>query len=180
MKDDTKVSKNREKKQEIVALLIEKMKSAKAIIFTNYQGLTHKQLEDFKKQIKTMDSDFVVAKNSLILRSAKEAKIKLKDEKTIEGPTGTMFIYEDIVNPLKQLAKIIKDLGIPSVKIGFLEDKALTGEEVLRLASLPSREVLLAQVVGGLKGPIFNLHRSLSFNIQKLALTLKAIEAKKN
>jgi len=180
MNDEVKVNKNRQKKQEIVSTLVEKMQKAKAIIFTNYQGLTHKQLEDFKKQIKTMNSDFVVAKNSLLLRSVKEAKIKLEDEKTIEGPTGTMFIYEDIVSPLKALAKIIKDLSLPSVKIGFLENKAITSNEILKLASLPSREVLLAQIVSGLKGPIFGLHRSLSFNIQKLALTLKAIEAKKN
>lgn len=180
MKDEIKVNKNREKKQEIISALVEKMQKSKAIVFTNYQGLTHKQLEGFKKQIKTMGSDYVVAKNSLVLRSAKEAKVSLEDEKTIEGPTGTMFIYEDIVNPLKQLAKIIKELGLPSIKIGLMDNQILTKEDVLKLASLPSRDVLLAQVVGSLKGPIFGLHRALSFNIQKLALTLKAIEAKKN
>jgi large subunit ribosomal protein L10 len=180
MNDEPKMNKNREKKQQIMASLVEKMQKAKAIVFTNYQGLTHKQLEGFKKQIKTMGSDFVVAKNSLILRSAKDANVKIANEKAIEGPTGTMFIYEDIVAPLKQLAKIIKELGLPSVKIGFFDNKELAAEQVLKLASLPSREVLLAQVVGSLKGPIFGLHRAMSWNIQKLAMTLRAIEAKKN
>lgn len=180
MKDEPKLNKNREKKQEIIASISEKMQKAKAIVFTNYQGLTHKQLEDFKKKIKTMDSDFMIAKNSLVLRSAKETNVKIEDEKSIEGPTGTMFIYDDVINPLKQLAKTIKEFGLPTIKIGILDNQALTKDEVLKLATLPSREVLLAQVVGSLKGPLFGLHRSLSWNIQKLAMTLKAVEAKKS
>lgn len=180
MKDEaTKINKNKEKKQEIVASLVEKMQKAKAIVFTNYQGLTHKQLEEFKKHIKEMGTDFVVAKNSLILRSAKDAKVKIEDEKSIEGPTGTMFIYEDIVAPLKQLAKTVKELGLPNVKIGFLDGKQVTSEEVMKLSKLPSREMLLAQLVGTLKGPIYGLHRGLRWNIQKLAIALGEIAKSK-
>jgi large subunit ribosomal protein L10 len=175
MNHEPKMNKNREKKGQIMSSLVEKMKSAKAIVFTNYQGLTHKQLEEFKKQIKTMDSDYVVAKNSLILRSAKDANVTINDEKSIDGPTGTMFIYEDIVAPLKALAKVIKELGLPSVKIGFMDGAALSKEDVAKLASLPGREVLLAQLVGVLKGPIYGLHRSLNWNIQKLVITLSAV-----
>jgi large subunit ribosomal protein L10 len=175
MNDEPKLNANREKKQQIMASLVEKMKLAKAIVFTNYQGLTHKQLEEFKKQIKTMDSDYVVAKNSLILRSVKDASLKIEDEKSIEGPTGTMFIYQDIVAPLKALAKVIKELGLPSIKIGLMDGAILTKEDVTKLASLPGREVLLAQLVGVLKGPIFGLHRSLNWNIQKLVMTLSAV-----
>ncbi len=180
MKDETKMNKNKEKKQQIVASLTEKLQKAKAIVFTNYQGLTHKQLEDFKKKIKTMDSDYVVAKNTLVLRSLNEAKLKIDDEKSIDGPTGTMLLYSDVVNPLKQLAKTIKEFGLPSIKIGILDNQALTANEVLKLSTLPSREMLLAQVVGGLKGPIYGLHRSLQWNIQKLAMTLNAVASSKS
>ena len=175
MNNEPKMNKNREKKQQIIASLVEKMKSAKTIVFTNYQGLTHKQLEEFKKQIKTMDSDYVVAKNTLVLRSAKDANVTIEDENSIQGPTGTMFIYEDFVAPLKALAKIIKDLGLPQVKVGIMDGKMLTKEDVAKLASLPSKEILLAQLVGVLKGPIFGLHRSLNWNIQKLVMTLDAV-----
>lgn len=180
MKDETKINKNREKKQQIVASLAEKLQKAKAVVFTNYQGLTHKQLEDFKKKIKTMDSDYVVAKNTLVLRSLNEAKLKIEDEKSIDGPTGTMLLYSDVVTPLKQLVKTIKEFGLPSIKIGILDNQALTAEEVLKLATLPSREMLLAQVVGSLKGPIYGLHRGLQWNIQKLAMTLNAVTLSKS
>jgi large subunit ribosomal protein L10 len=175
MNNEPKLNANREKKQQIMTSLVEKMKSAKAIVFTNYQGLTHRQLEDFKKQIKTMDSDYVVAKNSLILRSVKDADLKIEDEKAIEGPTGTMFINSDIVAPLKALAKVIKELGLPSIKVGLMDGQLLTKEDVIKLSSLPAKEVLLAQLVSVLKGPLFGLHRSLSWNIQKLAMTLSAV-----
>lgn len=176
---DTKISKNRAKKIEIVAKLTEKIAKAKAVVFTNYHGLTHKQLEGLKKTIKPLNAEYVVAKNSLILRALQENNIKVEDLKQFEGPTGTLLIYEDYVGPLKELAKLVKELGIPSVKFGVLESKHLTGEEILKLATLPTRETLLTQIAVGLKAPIYGLHRALLWNIQKLVMTLKAVETKK-
>lgn len=176
---NTKITAGRQKKIEIVAKLNEKISTAKAIVFTNYQGLTHKQLEGLKKTIKPMQADYVVAKNSLVLRALGENKIKVDPpaggKKQFEGPTGTLLIYDEAVGPLKALAKIIKELGIPSVKFGILDNKTFTGEQILKISSLPSREVLLTQVAIGLKSPIFGLHRALNWNLQKLVMTLNAI-----
>lgn len=179
MDENKKISASRQKKIEVVANLSEKLGKAKAIIFTNYQGITHKQLEALKKAIKPLDAEFVVAKNSLVLRALDQNKIKLEGDNPLEGPTGTLLIYADVILPLKQLAKTIKELGIPSVKLGIMENKFLTGEQVLKISALPTREVLLAQLVSGLKSPIFGLHRALSWNLQKLVLTLKSIEKSK-
>lgn len=178
--ENTKISSNRIKKEAIVEELAEKATKAKALVFTNYQGLTHKQLESLKKAIKSLDSEFVVAKNTLVLRALKKAKVKIENADSLEGPTGTMFLYADPVEPLKKLAKMIKELGIPSIKFGILDNQALTGGQVLTLATLPTREILLTQVVLGLKFPIFGLHRSLNWNLQRLVLTLKAVEKSKS
>lgn len=172
-----KISTNRQKKEQIIAELSEKIQKAKGIVFTNYQGMTHKQLENLKKALRTLNAEIVVVKNSLL-------KLALKDtnyvDSALQNPTATLFSYEDVILPLKQLAKNIKELGLPTIKFGILDNQALTGEQVLKLASLPSREILIAQVVGGLKSPIYGLHRALNFNMQKLVMTLKSIEAKKN
>lgn len=173
--EEQKISKNRQKKIDIVANLDEKLSKSVAIVFTNYTGLTHKQLEGLKKAIKPLKAEFIVAKNSLILRALDARKIKLENDKDLEGQTGTLFIYEDIVSPLKELAKLIKNYQIPSVKFGIMEGNRITGEEVLRLSTLPTREVLLAQLVGGLKTPIYGLHRALNWNLQKLVMTLGAV-----
>lgn len=176
MAEDTiKVSANRQKKEQVVAELSEKLGRSKAVVFTNYQGLTHKQIEELKKAIKPLDADFVVAKNTLVLRSLNESKLKLSDEKQLEGPTGTMVIYGDIVGPLKALAKMVKELSLPTIKLGLLENKEITAAEVTKISALPPREVLIAQFVGGMKSPIFGLHRALNWNLQKLVLTLGAV-----
>ena len=181
MKEEAvKKSANRQKKIEIVTKLSEKFTKAKAIVFTNYQGLTHKQIEGLKRAIKPLKAEFVIAKNSLVLRALDANKIKLDSENDLSGQTGTLFIYEDVLSPLKELAKLIKELGIPSVKFGIMDGNRMSGEQVLKLSNLPSREILLAQVVAGLKSPIFGLHRALNWNIQKLVLTLDQIKNQKS
>lgn len=177
--NDTKISANRQKKIAVVANLSEKLGRSKAVVFTNYTGVTHKQLEALKRAIKPLEAEYVIAKNSLILRALDENKIKLEGENPLEGPTGTLLVYADFVAPLKQLAKTMKDLGLLNIKLGIMENKFLTGEQLLRISALPPRETLLAQVAAGLKSPISGLHRALSWNLQKLVMTLKAISDKK-
>jgi len=176
---DTKVTANRQKKIEIVAGLNEKIARSKAIVFTNFEKVTHKQLETLKRAIKPMEAEYIVAKNSLVLRALEENKIKLEGENLLEGPTGTLLLYGDVVSPLKQLAKTIKELGLLNVKLGIMENKFLTGEQVLKISTLPTREVLLAQIAAGLKSPISGLHRALNWNLQKLVMTLAAVAKNK-
>lgn len=174
--DGKKVTAGRQKKMDIVTGLSEKFGKAKAVVFTNYQGLTHKQIEGIKKAIKPLEAEYVVAKNSLLQRSAKEKNLKFEGEHLLKGQTGTLFLYNDIISPLKALAKTIKELNLLSVKFGIMEDKFIAGEQIIKLSTLPTREVLLSQLAFGLKSPIIGLHRALSWNIQKLVITLDQIK----
>lgn len=174
-----RASRGREKKGKIVTALSQKLEKAKALIFTNYQGMTHKQIEGLKKSLKGLDADLVVTKNTLLTRALEDEKWKIEDKKSFEGPTATLFVYADVITPIKELAKSIKSLKLPVVKFGILDKQALTADQVLKLASLPSREMLLAQIVGQMKAPIFGLQRALNWNLQKLVMNLKAIESKK-
>lgn len=176
--DNKRVSPNRAKKEKIVAELAEKVNRAKGFVFTGYQGLTHKQLEGLKKAVKTLDADFVATKNSLILKAMENCKLKI--ENSLKDATATLFLYGDPVMPLKALAKMIKELSLPTIKFGILDGAQMTGEQLLKLSTLPTREVLLTQLAVGLKSPIFGLHRALNWNMQKLVMTLKAIEIKKS
>ncbi|MFH1187001.1 MAG: 50S ribosomal protein L10 [Candidatus Levyibacteriota bacterium] len=179
--DEVKISKNRVKKEAIVQEISEKLEKANALVFTNYQGLTHRQLEVLKKKLKEHDADMSVVKNTLLkLALSKTAKKEAtKKDEAFNNPTAALFIYSDIIAPLKELAKTIKEFGLPSIKFGIFDNKTISAEEVAKLATLQSREVLMAQVVFGLKSPIYRLHRALSWNIQQLVMTLKAIETKK-
>ena len=103
-----KVSENRVKKEKIVDDLAQKIEKAKGLVFTNYQGLTHQQIENLKKSLKAQNAEFVNTKNTLLLIALKD-KINAEEEKDkFTQPTATLFMYEDVVAPLKQLSKIIK------------------------------------------------------------------------
>jgi len=173
-----KISPNRQKKEQIVTKLSEKVSHAKGLVFTNYQGLTHKQLENLKNKVKALDGDFVVTKNTLLKRAIENAKWKM--ENALNNATATLFLYSDPVGPLKEVAKAIKEFNLPVIKFGILDGEVLSEVEILKLSALPSRETLLAQLVFGLQSPISGLHRSLLWNIQKFVMTLKAIEGKKS
>lgn len=174
---NNKISQNRKKKEEIVTKLSEKVKKAKSIIFTNYQGLTHHQLERIKKTAKKLEAEYITTKNTL-LKKALGDKIDAEKEKFTE-PTATLFIYNDIAQPLKELIKIIKELNLPKIKFGILEGKIITEKEVNKIATLPPLPILRAQLLGQMKSPISGLHRALNWNLQKLVLTLSAIKEKK-
>jgi len=185
-----KISVNRQKKEQTVAKLSEKIAKAKGIVFTNYQGLTHKQLEELKKALRDLNAELVVTKNTLLKIALKKSTAFGLQTTAVDGsqnaksmlsnPTAALFVYDDIIAPLKQIAKTFKLLGLPTIKLGIIDNQALTGDQVLKMAFLPPREVLLTQVVSGLKSPIFGLHRALSWNINKLIMTLSAIQQKKN
>jgi len=179
MEKITKVSANKQRKQKLVAEMVEKANKSKAIVLTNYMGLTHQQLEGFKKELRGKDAEFAVTKNNLLKRALKEANLETGEDSNFDQPTGTLFLYGDPVMPLKSMAKLIKELKMPVVKYGILDGKGISEQQVMKLATLPSKDVLLAQLLGQLMSPVSGLHRSLSWNLQKFVMTLKAIEGKK-
>lgn len=176
---DVNTSQNRVKKEAIKAELVEKVEKSHAMVFSNYQGLTHQQLETLKKSLKKVDAEFVAAKNTILLR-ALEGKIDQEAEKDkFTQPTAALFIYGDIVEPLKILSKTVKDFKLPKVKFGIVEGSMVTDKEVARLATLPPLPVLRAQLLGQMLSPVQGLHRALNWNLQSLVMTLNAIKEKK-
>jgi len=180
MSTTTKVSKNRQKKEQILAELVEKVAKAQGVVFTNYQGLTHQQLETLKKAMKSMEADYVAAKNTLLLRAFHKQITEEEDKKKFTQPTATLFMYNDLIAPLKQLAKTIKELKLPVIKFGIVEGKILSDKELVRLSNLAPLPVLRAQLLGQMQAPISGLHRALNWNLQSLVLTLNAIKEKKS
>lgn len=187
---DKKISPNRQRKEKIVALLTDKVSRSKGMVFINYQGLTHKQLEDLKKRVKAANAELVVTKNTLLKLALLNSKLEARNSKHLsvsdfQRPTATLFLYADPIEPLRQLAKTIKEFNLPfglaqaglAIKFGILDQEALTSEQVLKISALPSRQILLTQLVFSLKSPISRFHRSLNWNLQKFVMTLRAIES---
>lgn len=177
--DTVKISKNRQKKEQLVAELTEKVTKANGMIFANYQGLTHQQLESLKKDLKKAEAEFVAIKNTLLKLALKRKVDTEATKEHFKQPTGALFIYNDVVEPLKLLTKSIKDLKLPEIKFGYLDGKVVTEQEVTKIASLPPLSVLQAQLLGQMQAPISGLHRAFNWKLQQLVLTLNAIKDKK-
>ena len=176
---EQKVSQNRQKKIDLVNEYTERVEKSKGLVFADYQGLTHQQLEALKKAVKKIDGEFVITKNTLILRALEGKNVTEDDRAYFNKPTATLFMYGDVIEPLKQLAKTIKELNLPSIKFGIIEGKSVPASDVIKLSTLPPIDVLRAQLLGQMLSPVQGLHRALNWNLQNLVITLKAIADKK-
>lgn len=174
------------KKIETVKKLTDKISRAKSLILADYRGLKHKQLEELRRLLKKVEGELVVTKNRLVLRAlstlpsyTSDVKVASHIGSALQEPTAVLFAYADEVAPLKEILKYFKTAGFGKPKAGLLGNQFLNGVDVTRLASLPTREVLLAQLVGQLNAPVQGLHYALSWNIHKLAWALNGVKEKK-
>lgn len=166
-----------QKKIDTVTELTGKVAKAKSIVLADYRGIKHKQLEDLRKTLKKSDAEFTVTKNTLFKRALGDKAQSLEGE--LKDATGALFAYADEVAPLKELLKFFKAAGAGITKGGLLGSSVLSEAEVTRLASLPTRDMLLGRLVGQLNGPIQGLHYALNWNINKLVWALNSVKGKK-
>lgn len=164
-----------QKKIDTVTSLTEKIGKAKVMVLADYRGLKHKQLEELRRNLKKTQGEFVVAKNRLIKRAL--GNDSLNDFLT--DTTAVLFAFADEVAPLKELLKFFKAAGMGKTKAGLMGSSLMTEGDVAKLATLPSREVLLGKLVRQLNAPIQGLHYALNWNINKLVWALNAVKGKK-
>lgn len=163
----------REKKMQIVSKLADDLSRSAIIIATNYQGLLAKQMAEFRSALAKAGIEYHVVKNSLVRHAADKAgKPKLAD--IIEGPVALAFGYDDVVNTVKVLNQYIKSMALSlQIKGGLLGDRILLPEDVVSLANLLPREVLISKLIGQLQIPVSTLHNILSSPLRGLLNVLQ-------
>jgi len=167
----------REQKKDIVKNLVEKLKTSKAVVFSDFKGLSVKDMTTLRRELRKEGTQFDVLKKTLINIALKEAGIDL-DIKKMEGQIAVAISSQDEVTAAKLIAKTAKATENLKMVSGILGDKVLTAEEVNALAKLPSKEELLAKLVGTLNAPISGLANVLAGNLRGLVTVLKAISEK--
>lgn len=170
---------SKDQKKEIVKDLAEKIKSSKAVVFTDFKGLKVKDLTKLKKELREAGVSFAVFKKTLISIALKVAKIDL-DAKEMEGQIAVSVSSEDEVVAARIIEKFAKTRENLKVTGGILGTKAMSIEEVKALAKLPSKEELLAKLVGTLNAPISGFANVLAGNLRGLVQILKGISEAKN
>lgn len=164
----------RPEKVALVAEVRDQLEKAKAVILTDFQGLNVQEIGDLRKRLRELDTDYRVVKNTMITRAAKEADIPGLDE-FLEGPTALVFTYADPAATAKAIVDFGQEFPALEVKAAWMDGSVVLPDHVKKLASLPSREQLLAMLVGGLNAPLTRLVTAVRDPIQKLAYLLSSV-----
>ena len=170
-------------KQAVVAQLEEQLESAKGVVLTSYKGLTVAQDTELRRELREAGVSYHVVKNTMLRIAAKEAGIEGIEEH-LEGTTAFAFSTEDAVAPAKVICGFIKknkleDAEVLTVKVGMVEGKVIGVDEVKALAALPSREELIAKLLGSMNAPISNTVNVLQGVIRNAVYVLDAIRSQK-
>ncbi|MBO8136895.1 MAG: 50S ribosomal protein L10 [Desulfotomaculum sp.] len=169
----------KQEKAQMVAELKEKIDKSQVIVLADYRGITVDKVTSLRSDLRKAGSELKVAKNTLIKIAAKEAGIEGLDS-YLEGPTVLAFGYEDPASAPKIINKYAKELDEKLViKAGVLEGAVVSPDQVKELANLPSREELLAKVVGGMQAPLYGFANVLAANLRNLVYVLEAVRKKK-
>lgn len=163
------------KKQEIVGELKDKFERSKVVIATNYVGLNVAQMNALRRKLRETGSEYHVVKNTLLHRAAEgNSAESLRDY--FKGNTAIALHFSDPVAPAKVLIDFIKDNEKLVIKAGSLGGKLVSADGIKALADLPSRDVLLGQLLSVMNGVPTSLVRVLSGVPQKLLNVLTAIK----
>jgi len=165
---------SREKKIQIIDSLQEEFSKCSISILTDYRGLATSEMTALRRRLQESGGEYKVVKNTLArFAAARAGKDNLVS--SFEGPIAIAFGYGNITVPARVLVSYIEDSKVSlSIKGGFWGDRLLTPEEVMTLATLPSREILLARIVGQMKSPISALLGCLTSPIRGTIGVLQA------
>jgi large subunit ribosomal protein L10 len=160
-----------------VAELTEHFSSSSAAVITEYRGLTVKQITELRRAL-GRDTTYAVVKNTLTKRAASEAGVVIDDD-LLTGPTAIAFVTGDPVEAAKGLRDFAKAHPLLVIKGGLLDGKALSPDEISKIADLESREVLLAKLAGVLKALPTRAAGLFQAPLSQMARLAKALEEKK-
>ncbi len=149
-----------EQKKKVVVDLVESIKAAQAGVLVDYRGITVEQDTKLRKQLREAGVEYKVVKNTLTRFAANELGFQELDEQ-LNGPTALAISDTDPVAPAKIISDFAKEAETISIKAGFLDGKVISLDEIKQLASTPSRDVLIAKIMGSLNAPVSKLVRTL-------------------
>jgi len=148
----------RSDKEAAVAELTEDFRNASATVLTEYRGLTVASMKELRRSLGT-DTKYSVVKNTLTKIAAKAAGVDLSDDLLV-GPSAVAFVKGDPIDAAKNLKNFQKENPLLVIKGGVFDGKSVTTAEIMKLADLESREVLLSKLAGAMKGTMAKAART--------------------
>jgi large subunit ribosomal protein L10 len=163
-------------KEQLVSELAQKLRGASALYYTDFTGLNVKRMTDLRRRLRKSGVEYVVIKNTLALRAVNESGLV---SERLKGPTG-LVLARDAVTAAKLLSDFAKENDAkPTVKGGLLDGRALDSAQVKQLATMPSREQMLAELGAGLQSPMAAFVGALNGLLYMFAGALEALRTQR-
>jgi large subunit ribosomal protein L10 len=169
---------DRSTKEQVVAELQERLKDVKLAILAGYSGLNVAKVTELRNELRKTDAEFRVIKNTLFKIAAHDTEFSLFDD-YLAGPLAVVMNFGDVVAPTKALVEFAKKNAQLEIKVGVLDGKTLTAEQIKALSELPSKEILQAQLLSVMIGAQTSLVTVLSGVQRQFVQLLAAYQAKK-
>jgi large subunit ribosomal protein L10 len=164
---------SRAQKEKMVADYVDKMSHSQALVLTDYRGLTVANISDLRQRLREVDGVFQVVKNTLFTRALEDAGLPIPSEH-MEGPVAVAYCFGEAPPAAKVLVGFAKETDLLTVRGAILGTSLLDVEGVKGLADLPPREVLLAQLLGAVEGPMGSLVSTIQAPLRELVQVLHA------
>ena len=168
---------SREKKTELVAKYVERIKESDAIIVTDYRGLTVPDIQELRGKIREAEGSYAVVKNTLARRALEDAGLPALDD-MLTGPVGLGFCHQNVPGVAKAITRFAKDNDALEVKGGLMGDVIIDEAAVKKLADLPSIDVLRAQILGLINAPATQLTGVIAGSVRQVINVVNAYAEK--
>lgn len=161
-------------KKVLVEELGKTLSGATSVTLVNYSGLNVQGQQELKKRLNEVGARMVVVKNTLLKIAAKEAKLDMQafTDEILQGQTAIVISEGDSVAPVQILGKFAKEFELPKFKVGIIDGSFSDEAGLVKISTLPGKDVLLSQVLGALMSPMYGLTGTLNGNLQKLVYIL--------
>jgi len=167
-------------KQASVVTLKGHLANSKLAVISNYRGLTVKEMTDLRRRIQAAGGDYTVAKNTLLRRALSETEGAPQIDEMLKGPTALVVGFHDPVGPVKALMDFLKETKKEmDIRGGIVEGKPVTAQDLQQIATLPSREEMVAKLMGSMQSPAQGVVITLSGVARNLVYALEAIRKQK-
>lgn len=165
----------KDKKQEVLQGLSEKLSNAKSLVFLGFQGLTVQDGLELRRKMRAEGVELKVAKKTLIKKSLMDAKIKYSENFNPEGPVAVAFGYEDEMAPARLVNEFGKKNTTVQIMGGVMNLELIDAVSMRQIASLPGKQQLRAQLVGTINAPVSGFVNVLAGNVRSLLNVMTAI-----
>jgi large subunit ribosomal protein L10 len=167
-----------DQKKKVIQEILEKIEKAQSVVLVDYRGLNVEEVSELRNKYREAGVEYKVYKNNMMKFAFKEAGLEAFNE-NLKGPNAVAFSYDDAISAAKVSSEFAKTNEKLEIKAGIVDGDIIDVDGVKALASIPSREVLIAKVLGSLNAPITGFVNVLQGNMRNLVYALNQIAEQK-